>query len=78
MVPVVGLGRFLRLFRAILTHFRRLLKLTLNLLEPTRNLQSADDFADTLSRCTVNGLSDPDKKTVDSVSVFSDQMRVFQ
>ena len=46
MVPVVGLGRFLRLFRAILTHFRRLLKPTLSLQDPARNLQSADDFAD--------------------------------
>jgi hypothetical protein len=46
VVPVVGLGRFLRLFRAILTLFRILLKPTLLLPEPIRDLQFADDFAD--------------------------------
>ena len=45
---MVGLGRFLRLFRAILTHFRRLIKPTLNLQDPTQDLQFADDFADSL------------------------------
>ena len=43
---MVGLGRFLRLFRAILTHFCRLLKPTLPLPGPTPNLQFADDSAD--------------------------------
>ena len=43
---VVGLGRFLRLFRAIMAHFFSLLKPTLDLQEPTRDLQFADDTAD--------------------------------
>jgi hypothetical protein len=46
VVPVVGLDRFLRLFRAILTHFRRLHKPALPLPGPTPNLQFADDSAD--------------------------------
>ena len=56
MVPVVGLGRFLRLFRAIMAHFCSLLKPTLDLQEPTRDLQFADDCADSwfLDKRSVN------------------------
>jgi hypothetical protein len=55
VVPVVGLGRLLRLFRATLTRLQRLLKPTHNLQDPARNLQSADDFADS-DHVSPNGL----------------------
>ena len=44
MVMLIMIGRILRLFRAMLIYFYRLLKPTLPLQEPTRNLPSADSF----------------------------------
>lgn len=55
MVPVVGLGRFLRLFWATMAHFCSLLKPTLDLQEPTRDLQFADDSADGFKDTIVSG-----------------------
>lgn len=46
MLAEVGVGRFLLQFRVTFPLFRRLLKLALNLLDPTSDLQAAAGFAD--------------------------------